>query len=205
MKRTLVLMSALLAPAGLAAAAGQAISTAPLPPLAMPAPVAAAPSASASKAVVPAVVKPSPAPQAAAAVQPAATPAKAPEKAADKAASTIPAATPESRSAALLALSSEPTFDAGSAQRIADAIDAYSTIAKLGGWPQIPADAKFTPGSAGPQDETLRLRLVMTGDLASSEAKGPYDAVLVAGVKRFQARHGLATTGTVGPRTLLAL
>ncbi len=132
-------------------------------------------------------------------------PARAAEKPADKAAPTVPVASPESRSAALLALSSEPTFDEGSAHRLIDAIDAYSTIAKLGGWPQIPADAKFAPGSAGAHDETLRLRLVMTGDLAPSEAKGPYDAALAAGVKRFQARHGLATTGTIGPRTLAAL
>lgn len=137
--------------------------------------------------------------------QPPAAAPTSPAKPADKATSTAPVATPESRSAALLAQSAEPTFDAGSAQRIGEAIDTYSTIAKLGGWPQIPADAKFALGSAGAHDATLRLRLVMTGDLAPSEAKGPYNAVLVAGVKRFQARHGLATTGTIGPRTLVAL
>jgi len=233
MKRTLVLISALLAPAGIEAAPGQVISGAPSPPLTAAAPAAdpapapaskLAPSvAPAAKAVRTPVGKPAAAakPVASAPNQPAvapleqppvtppaaaaATPPKPAEKPADKAASTAPVATPESRSAALLAQSSEPTFDAGSAQRIGEAIDAYSTIAKLGGWPQIPAEAKFVPGSAGAHDATLRLRLVMTGDLAPSEAKGPYDAALAAGVKRFQARHGLATTGTIGPRTLVAL
>ena len=240
MKRTLVLMSALLASGGIEAAPGQVTSGGPLAPLAAsapadqpavaptpapaakaatapvalpaakpataakPAPVTAKPAtaSAAVKAVVAAPVQPAVAPL----QQPPAAPAvAAPVKPSDKAASTTPVATPESRSAALLAQSSEPTFDAGSAQRIGEAIDTYSTIAKLGGWPQIPAEAKFALGNAGAHDATLRLRLVMTGDLASSEAKGPYDAVLAAGVKRFQARHGLATTGTIGPRTLVAL
>jgi murein L,D-transpeptidase YcbB/YkuD len=149
MKRTIVLMTALLVQGGIEASRGQTLAA------------------------------------------PAETPAKS--------------ATPETRSAAALALSGEPTFDDGSARRIGEAIQAYSLIEKLGGWPTIPAEAKFAIGTAGPHDDTLRLRLVMTGDLASSEAKGPYDAALAAGVKRFQARHGLATTGSIGPRTLSAL
>jgi len=116
-----------------------------------------------------------------------------------------PAPTPETRSAAALAMSSEPTFDAGSAGRIGDAIQAYTLIEKLGGWPTIPAEAKFALGTPGAHDEVLRLRLVISGDLTSAEAKGPFDAALVAGLKRFQNRHGLAATGNVGPRTLAAL
>jgi L,D-transpeptidase YcbB len=129
----------------------------------------------------------------------AATPAAKPVEA------KAPAPTPETRSAAALAASSEPTFDAGSADRITDAIQAYSLIEKLGGWPAIPAEAKFSLASPGPHDELLRLRLVISGDLTSAEAKGPYNAALVAGVKRFQLRHGLEATGNVGPRTLAAL
>src|SRR5438270_9586129 len=41
--------------------------------------------------------------------------------------------TPEMRSAAALALSSEPTFDEGTAQRIRDAALSYSDIAVRGG------------------------------------------------------------------------
>src|SRR6201989_2626110 len=61
-----------------------------------------------------------------------------------------PVSTPESRSAAALALSHEPTFDEGSAQRIKDAALSYSDIAVRGGWPTIPADARFTLGVQGP-------------------------------------------------------
>jgi murein L,D-transpeptidase YcbB/YkuD len=112
------------------------------------------------------------------------------------------ASTPESRSAALLAQSSEPVFDEGSARRMKDAIALYKTIAKNGGWGTLPVDSKFALNTANPNDEALRRRLVASNDLAASEASGPYNAELAAGVKRFQARHGLPTTGLVGPRTL---
>ena len=114
-------------------------------------------------------------------------------------------ATPEGRSAALLATSSEPVFDAGSARRMGDAIKLYKGFAANGGWGTLPADSKFALGVAGPQDEALRKRLVITGDLAASEASGPYNAELAAGVKRFQARHNLPTTGIVAARTLAML
>ena len=116
-----------------------------------------------------------------------------------------PASTPESRSAAALALSHEPTFDEGTAQRIRDAALSYSDIAVRGGWPLIPADAKFALGTPGPHDDLLRQRLLISGDLVADKASGPYDDVLAEGVKRFQLRHGLAATGTVTPRTLAAL
>jgi murein L,D-transpeptidase YcbB/YkuD len=115
------------------------------------------------------------------------------------------ASTPESRSAAALALSHEPTFDEGTAQRIKEAALSYSDLAVRGGWPTIPADAKFVLGVQGPYDDLLRKRLLISGDLASDQASGPYDAVVAEGVMRFQARHGLAPTATVTPRTLAAL
>jgi murein L,D-transpeptidase YcbB/YkuD len=74
-----------------------------------------------------------------------------------------------------------------------------------GGWPTIPADAKFVLGVVGPNDELLRTRLIMSGDLAADKDKGGFDAFLAAAVKRFQVRHGLAATGAVTPRTIAAL
>jgi len=115
------------------------------------------------------------------------------------------ASTPESRSAAALALSHEPTYDEGSAQRIREAALSYSDISVRGGWPTIPADAKFALGTPGANDELLRKRLIITGDLAADKATGAYDEAVAEAVKRFQARHGLAMTGTVTPRTLTAL
>ena len=115
------------------------------------------------------------------------------------------ASTPESRSAAALALSREPTYDEGTAQRIREAALSYSDLAVRGGWPAIPTDAKFVAGAQGPHDDLLRQRLLISGDLAPDQAAGPYDDVVTEAVKRFQVRHGLAATGTVTPRTLAAL
>jgi L,D-transpeptidase YcbB len=117
----------------------------------------------------------------------------------------VAASTPESRSAAALALSHEPTFDEGTAQRIKEAALSYSDLAVRGGWPTISADAKFALGVQGPNDDLLHQRLLISGDLAPDRASGPYDDVLAEAVKRFQVRHGLAPTGTVTPRTLAAL
>jgi L,D-transpeptidase YcbB len=115
------------------------------------------------------------------------------------------ASTPESRSAAALALSHEPTFDEGTAQRIKEAALSYSDLAVRGGWPAIPAEAKFATGVPGPHDDVLRQRLLISGDLAADKASGPFDDDVAAALKRFQSRHGLAPTGTVTPRTLAAL
>jgi L,D-transpeptidase YcbB len=114
-------------------------------------------------------------------------------------------ATPEQRSAAALALSHDPTFDEGTAQRIKEAALSYSDLAVRGGWPDIPADAKFAAGVAGPHDALLRKRLIISGDLAADKDTGPYDDVLTEAVKRFQARHALAPTGMMTPRTTAAM
>jgi L,D-transpeptidase YcbB len=115
------------------------------------------------------------------------------------------ASTAEARSAAALALSHEPTFDQGTADRIKQAALSYSDIAVRGGWPTIPSDAKFAIGVAGPNDELLRKRLIITGDLADDKTTGPFDEIVAEAVKRFQVRHGLAPTGTITPRTLAAM
>ncbi|GGI21446.1 L,D-transpeptidase family protein [Bradyrhizobium guangdongense] len=128
-----------------------------------------------------------------------------PAHAAAPKAAAAPASTAESRSAAALALTHEPTYDEGTAQRIKDAALSYSDLAVRGGWPTIPADAKFALGVQGANDDLLRKRLILSGDLASDKASGAYDQDLADGVKRFQARHGLALTGLMTPRTLAAM
>jgi murein L,D-transpeptidase YcbB/YkuD len=117
-----------------------------------------------------------------------------------------PKATPASRSAAALAASPHPTFDDETYQRISEALLAYSALQVRGGWPSLPADAKLAPGVTGPTVVLLRRRLVITEDVGPDKESGEtYDADVVEGVKRFQLRHGLETTGSVGPRTLEAI
>jgi L,D-transpeptidase YcbB len=117
-----------------------------------------------------------------------------------------PVSTPEQRSAAELALSSEPVFDDGTFLRIKETLLSYSDIQVRGGWPVLPADAKLALGASGPDVALLRRHLVIGGDLpADQEAGDVYDAAVAEGVKRFQLRHGLDATGTVGAQTLKAL
>jgi len=105
------------------------------------------------------------------------TPQPAPAKGA------TPASTPESRSAAALALTHEPTYDEGTMQRIKEAAFSYSDIAVRGGWPTIPAEAKFALGVQGEHDELLRKRLLMSGDLADDVPQGDLERPVAARVE----------------------
>ena len=150
----------------------------------------------------PAIANPqlTPAKPQAAPAKPAQSPAKPPHATA-KAPST-----PEARSAAALALSADPAFDEGTYQRIKEALLSYSDIEVRGGWPSLPGDAKLAPGASGADVALLRRRLVISDDMpVDQEAGEDYDAALVEGVKRFQLRHGLEATGSVGAQTLRAL
>jgi L,D-transpeptidase YcbB len=116
------------------------------------------------------------------------------------------ASTPESRSAAELATSSRPVFDDGTYLRIKQTLLSYSDIAVRGGWPIVPANATLVPGASGPAVAVLRSHLVITGDLPASAAlTDSYDNDVTAAVKKFQLRHGLDATGTIGAQTLKAL
>ncbi len=127
--------------------------------------------------------------------------AKAKAPAATKTAKkSLPAATRVSNSP-------HPTYDSETARRISAAMLSYSTIEVRGGWPTLPPDmVKLAPGSTGPEVALLRERLAITDDLPPQHAGGDvFDANLAAAIKRFQSRHGLEDTGTVGQRTLAAL
>src|SRR5262252_834993 len=140
-------------------------------------------------------------PSAAAPARPAPPPASQPS-----AAKPAVVSTPDSRSAAILATSTEPTFDEGTFARLKDALLSYSGLQVRGGWPTLPGDAKLGPGSTGPAVVLLRQRLAVTEDLAADKQRGDaYDGAVEAGVRHFQLRHGLDATGIVDPQTLAAL
>jgi len=131
---------------------------------------------------------------------PAAKP-KAPPPAAAKEPAT------ENPAAAAVSKSPIPTFDENTVQRISQAMLSYSVLEVQGGWPTLPASvAKLAPGQSGPDVALLRQRLSITDDLPADKAAGTaYDEALVAAVRRFQARHGISETGSVGQKTLAAL
>ena len=77
-------------------------------------------------------------------------------------------------------------------------------------WPALPPlpARSVEPGAAYAGAAALRERLRVLGDLDATPPAGSGDVLapdLVAALRRFQARHGLAPDGTLGPATLAAL
>jgi murein L,D-transpeptidase YcbB/YkuD len=69
-----------------------------------------------------------------------------------------------------------------------------------GGWgPRLP-ETKISQGDSGPAVVALRDRLIAMGYLAPTTV-AVMDEAMVAAVRDFQARHGLAVDGVVGPGT----
>lgn len=92
-------------------------------------------------------------------------------------------------------------------ERFKTALAQYRAIAANGGWPSVPAGATLQPGGSDERVPALAARLAVTSDLPTSSASygTVYDEALVAAVRGFQARHGLAADGVVGSGTLAAL
>ncbi|GJE56982.1 MULTISPECIES: L,D-transpeptidase family protein [Methylobacterium] len=85
-------------------------------------------------------------------------------------------------------------------------IEKYRAIVSRGGWQPVSGAASLRVGSRGPAVGALRQRLIVTGDLdAQAGGGGVYDSYVAAGVKRFQARHGLSQTGQMSPATQAAM
>jgi murein L,D-transpeptidase YcbB/YkuD len=92
-------------------------------------------------------------------------------------------------------------------ERFKSALARYRAIEANGGWPSVPAGQTLRAGVTDERAPTLAARLAVTGDLPTPAAPYGtlYDEPLAAAVHRFQARHGLAADGAVGPATLAAL
>lgn len=93
-------------------------------------------------------------------------------------------------------------------RKLRDALARYRAVAK--DWPAanlgVPK-ASLRTGDVYVDSAALRARLVLLGDLQGNtpDAVARYDAVLTAGIARFQARHGLAADGVLGKGTFAAL
>jgi len=85
-------------------------------------------------------------------------------------------------------------------------IETYRRIVSEGGWNLVAGGATLKLGASGPSVTALRTRLAVTGDLDPAAGNSPvFDSFVEAGVKHFQARHGLLQTGAVSKETLAAL
>ena len=96
---------------------------------------------------------------------------------------------------------SQATFDA--TER---AIEQYRQLVQAGGWQKVPSTRTLKLGASGPAVVALRHRLIVSGDLDKSAGSSPvFDSYVDAGVKHFQARHGLIENGVVGPEAFNAM
>jgi L,D-transpeptidase YcbB len=105
------------------------------------------------------------------------------------------------------AWANEPAFGPNTYDRTLDALIAYEEIALRGAWTSLPGSAVgLKPGSTGPLVAALKKRLTIGGDLDAADAAGDtFDAATGAALKRYQLRHGLSDTGSVGNLTLKSL
>ena len=90
-------------------------------------------------------------------------------------------------------------------RQLQDALARYRRIAAGGGWRPVPQTAKLKRDDRGPAVTALRRRLAAEGYLAADALTGGFDAAVEAAVRRFQAQHGIAADGAVGPDTFRAL
>lgn len=86
------------------------------------------------------------------------------------------------------------------------AIEQFRQIVANGGWPQVPAGQQLKLGSNSQSVSVLRKRLIVSGDIGPETGTSPiFDSYVEAAVRRFQARHGLVTSGVVNSVTLSAM
>jgi murein L,D-transpeptidase YcbB/YkuD len=85
-------------------------------------------------------------------------------------------------------------------------VEYYRNIAARGGWQPVQGVQGLRVGSKSPAVMALRQRLIITSDLDASAGESPiYDSYVEAAVRRFQARHGISSTGTVTGPTVTAM
>ncbi len=101
---------------------------------------------------------------------------------------------------------SEPTVSAATAQTTEQAIDRYAAIVARGGWPRVPGVTQLRLGDRHPSVVDLRARLAASSDIdPNAVGNDIYDSYVEAGVRRFQARHGLTVDGIIRKDTLAAI
>ncbi len=102
--------------------------------------------------------------------------------------------------------STTPILSAQSLMATEQVIEQYRDIAARGGWPVLRVSANLRVGAKSPEVVALRQRLIVTGDLDPTAGSSPiYDSYVEAGVRRFQARHGLNATGALNGPTITAM
>ena len=86
------------------------------------------------------------------------------------------------------------------------ALSEYRRLEERGGWKPVPAGKTLKPGMKDPRVVALRGRLAVTGELSGQPLDSDsFDEPLAEAVRKFQARHRLASDGVVAAGTLAEL
>lgn len=88
-----------------------------------------------------------------------------------------------------------------------EALDRYRKLALSAQWPTIPDGPLIRPGDTDRRLTLIAQRLAVDefGSSAELSATDHYHEQLIAAVRAFQTRHGLAADGIIGPQTLAML
>lgn len=101
---------------------------------------------------------------------------------------------------------STPMLSAEALAATEQMIEYYRNIAARGGWQPVQGVQGLRVGSKSPAVMALRQRLIITGDLDQAAGESPiFDSYVEAAVRRFQARHGISSTGTITAPTVAAM
>jgi L,D-transpeptidase YcbB len=99
-----------------------------------------------------------------------------------------------------------PILSGAAFQATEEALSRYRDIVARGGWGTLNINERLKLGVRSPAVLPLRQRLIQSGDLDPAAGASPvYDSYVEAAIRRFQARHGLNTTGSMNNATLTAL
>lgn len=106
----------------------------------------------------------------------------------------------------LMPRASLPTLAASTVDTTEQAIAKYEDLVARGGWPAVPPAERLRLGNRHPTVPVLRERLILGGDLdPNTGGADVYDSYVEAGIRRFQARHGLTVDGVAREQTFRAL
>lgn len=91
--------------------------------------------------------------------------------------------------------------------RLRNALTQYRSLAKRGGWPEIPKGEVLKPEMEDERVPLIRKRLAVSGDYVGDTANPStiYAGDIVDSVMEFQKRHGLEIDGVIGGNTLRQL
>jgi murein L,D-transpeptidase YcbB/YkuD len=92
--------------------------------------------------------------------------------------------------------------------RLVEALRREREMAAAGGWPTVPTGPTIEPGAQDPRVGAVRARLATYDGAAPASPTvnaNLYDPELVAVVKHFQRRHGIAEDGRIGRLTVASL